>query len=42
MYFIEDVTSFLSSYILPMISVHFSLITGVSTRDLKYIELHFC
>jgi len=38
--FVAGVTSFLSPCIIPMISVYFSLITGVSIRDLKDIELH--
>lgn len=38
--FAAGVTSFLSPCIIPMISVYFSLITGVSIRDLKDVELH--
>lgn len=38
--FAAGLASFLSPCIIPMISVYFSLITGVSIRDLKDIELH--
>ncbi|EMT38815.1 cytochrome c-type biogenesis protein [Thermoanaerobacter thermohydrosulfuricus] len=38
--FIAGVASFLSPCIIPMISVYFSLITGMSIKDLKDVEFH--
>ncbi|WP_232841461.1 cytochrome c biogenesis protein CcdA [Caldicellulosiruptor acetigenus] len=38
--FAAGLTSFFSPCIIPMISVYFSLITGVSIRDLKDIEFN--
>ncbi len=38
--FAAGLASFFSPCIVPMISVYFSLITGVSVRDLKDIEVH--